>query len=122
MGIAFNSFGCAGLSFIAGVVIDADHFIDYYLNHPFTLKLSRIYDTFEKRGLAKLYILLHSYEMLIILWLSIYVFSMSASWIALAIGLTQHIIFDVFTNPIRISGYFFIYRLWNGFKKEMIFK
>lgn len=121
MGTAFKSFGCAVLSFIAGVVIDADHFLDFFLNHPFTLKFSRIYDAFEKQDLSRLYLVLHSYEILVILWLSIYAFSMSASWIALAIGLTQHIIFDIFTNPIRVNGYFFTYRLCKGFKKEMIF-
>ena len=114
MGIAFKSLGCAVISFIAGVAIDADHFIDYYLNHPFTLNLNRIYDAFEKPDLTKIYILLHSYEILIALWLSVCLFSMSASWIALAIGLTQHMIFDIFTNPIRVRGYFFTYRIWMG--------
>ena len=45
---------------------------------------------------------------------------MSPAWKAAAIGLTQHVIFDSFTNPVRWPGYFFTYRMLNGFKKELL--
>ena len=122
VGAYFKSFECALISFVAGVAIDIDHFIDYYANHPFTLKLSRIYKTLGDRDLPRLYLVLHSYEIMVLLWVCIYLFSMSPAWKAMAVGLTQHLIFDSFTNPLRWPGYFFTYRMLKGFKKELLFK
>jgi hypothetical protein len=39
---------------------------------------------------------------------------------ALAIGASQHIIFDQFTNPIKPLGYFLTYRAMKKFKTEDI--
>ena len=38
----------------------------------------------------------------------------------MAIGLTQHIIFDQMTNPIRNLGYFATYRIMKNFRKELL--
>jgi len=122
VGAYYGSFECALISFIAGVAIDLDHFIDYYANHPFTLKLTRIYKILYDRNLPRLYLILHSYEIIIFLWFCIYLFSMGPLWKAAAIGLTQHLIFDSFTNPLRWPGYFFTYRLLKGFKKNLLFR
>ncbi len=118
--VYFKSFGCAAASFAAGVLIDLDHLIDYCASHGFTWKAQAIYDACRRINLKKLYVVLHSYELIILLWIAIYVFSMSIIWKAVAIGLTQHIIFDQLTNPINTFGYFFTYRIIKGFKKELI--
>lgn len=120
--IHFRSFVCALISFLAGVLIDLDHLIDFYANNRFTFSIKRIYCACIRIRFRKIYILLHSYEMLIILWLAIYFFSLSNIWKALAIGLTQHIIFDQLTNPISRYGYFLTFRIAKGFKKEIVLK
>lgn len=81
-----------------------------------------IYDAWARINMKKLYLVLHSYEILIILWIIIYTAGPSVFWKAAAIGLTQHIILDQFTNPVFILSYFFTYRLLNGFDKAMIIK
>jgi dolichol kinase len=116
----FRSFSCAAVSFIAGVFIDLDHLIDYYAAHRFTFSVKRIYCACVRIRFKKLYLLLHSYEIVIILWIAIYAFSLSDIWKAAAIGLTQHIIFDQITNPISALGYFLTYRIMKGFKKDHI--
>jgi len=63
----------------------------------------------------KVFVALHSYELITLLWVAISVFSLSDAWVALAIGLTQHLIFDQFTNPVKLFGYFFTYRALNHF-------
>ncbi len=120
MGIYFRSLPCALASFISGVFIDLDHFLDYYANHGLTFKLKNIYDACERSDLKKIYVVLHSYEIVILSWLIIYTVPLSVFWKAGAIGLTQHMIFDQLTNPFSIRGYFFTYRLLNGFDKNIL--
>lgn len=116
----FRSFGCAAISFLAGVFIDLDHLIDYYTQHKFTLKLKRIYCACRRIRFKRLYLLAHSYELIVALWIAIWAFSLSNAWKALAIGMTQHLIFDQITNPINTFGYFLTYRILKGFRKELI--
>jgi hypothetical protein len=122
VGLAFKSAKCAVVSFASGVLIDIDHLFDYYSNHGFTLQLKKMYDTFVAVNLRRIYIFLHSGELVIILWVLIYVFSLSNCWKAFAIGLTQHLILDQITNPISAFGYFLIYRAMRGFKKKHIMR
>jgi hypothetical protein len=116
----FKSFPAAFASFLTGTLIDFDHFFDYYANHHFTLSLRKVYEASEATNFKKLYLLLHSYELVVILWLAITILSLGPIWKGVAIGLTQHMIVDQFTNPMTFKGYFLIYRIAKGFKKEKV--
>jgi dolichol kinase len=120
--VYFRSFSCAITSFLVGVLIDFDHVFDYYKNHHFTLKIKDIYCACVEVNMKKLYLVLHSYELVIIFWIVIYAFSLGNIWKAAAIGLTQHMLFDQFTNPMVLPGYFMTYRIMKGFKKESLLK
>ena len=116
----FKSLPCAIASFAAGILVDLDHFFDYYLNYRFTLKIRDIYYACLEVNLKRLYVIFHSYELVIALWLLIYYMSLGNIWKALAIGATQHMIIDQITNTFNMFGYFLIYRILHGFKKELI--
>lgn len=118
----FHSVWCAFVSFAAGTLIDLDHLIDYYANHPYTANLKKIYVACLDMNLKKLYLVLHSYEFIILLWFAIYTFSLSDIWKAVAIGFTQHLIFDQIINPITPLGYFLTYRIIKGFSKKVLIK
>jgi len=119
----FRSAAAAFTCFLGGVLIDADHLFDYYANNGFTLKARNIYDACcGATGLKKLYLILHSYELLTIFWMVICVMSLGDLWIALAIGMTQHIVVDTMTNPLNPFGYMLTYRIKKGFKKEYILR
>jgi len=107
---------------LSGFLIDADHLLDYALSYKLTFNARKIYETCEKLELKKFYLVLHSLEIVIILWAAIYIFSLGKFWQAIALGLTQHIVLDQFTNRMRPFGYFFIYRLLNRFKKEKVLR
>ena len=113
--IYFKSTICGVSSFLAGVLIDLDHLYDYYREHGFTLNPMAVYRGCVEMDLTRIYLFLHSYELLTILWISISVFSLSKLWIAFAIGVTQHLIFDQIFNPIDKCGYFLSYRIAKGF-------
>lgn len=116
----FKSLPAAIISFLTGTLIDFDHYFDYYANHHFTLSLRKVYCASLATDFKQLYLLLHSYELVLALWAAIGIFSLGAAWKGAAIGLTLHIILDQFTNPIRLPGYFLAYRIAKGFKKESI--
>lgn len=116
----FRSFGYCLIAFLSGFLIDADHLLDYTLSRKFTFNVWKIYKSCENMELDRLYLVLHSFEIIIFLWVCIYLFSIGKFWQAIALGMTQHIILDRFTNPIHHLGYFFTYRLLNRFKREKI--
>lgn len=122
----FKSLACGIASFLAGVLIDIDHIFDCYLNHGTHFKLKDIYNYCMEVKFDKLTFIFHSYELLAILWAMTLIFSFGNIWKAVAIGLTQHIIFDQIVNThirkMEPLAYFFIYRLRNRFKKEEIVK
>lgn len=118
MGYYFKSIACAVSSFLAGILIDLDHLVDYYLNYGFTIKVKAIYVACLDMSFDKLRLFFHSYELIALAWLAVYALSLSNIWKAAAIGLTQHLIFDQLVNPIKVKGYFFAYRFMQGFKKD----
>ena len=122
VGIHFQSLPCAIMTLVSGVVIDADHFLDYYITHGFTFNIKNVYNACLKVNLKTLILILHSYELIALLWVCIYIFSLSPMWKAMAVGVTQHMIFDQLVNPINKYGYFLTYRIAKGFRKELLLK
>jgi hypothetical protein len=74
----------------------------------------------------RLTLIFHSYEVIILLWLAIGIFSLSNIWKAVAIGLTQHLLLDhlrnLFSGKLYGLGYFLTYRMKNRFQKAKIAK
>lgn len=106
--------------FFSGFLIDADHFLDYYYSHPFTFNLKKISDACHQKNLKKIFVLLHSFELIFLMWLLITLLKADRVWLALAVGFTQHMIVDlVFNHPISL-GYFLTYRILKGFRKESL--
>lgn len=68
----------------------------------------------------KVYLIFHSYELIAMLWIAIYAFSLSGVWAAMAIGITQHLAFDQILNPVNTFTYFLTYRILRSFKKESL--
>ena len=105
------------LAIIGGVLIDMDHFVDYFLH--FGLNFN-ILGFFTHRHLAsgKIYVLLHSWELVIALWLG----SLAFLWITpLAAGMTAHLLIDTFSRRKKsILFYSLFYRIGRGFSRETI--
>ncbi len=119
----FYSWQALTACFLSGVLIDLDHFYDQFAHYK---KISLRYRDMVKYctavPLKKLYVLLHAYEWLLILWWAIGYFHLGTVWAGAAAGLTVHLICDQFTNPLKPLGYFFIFRLKNNFDAEKILR
>ena len=104
--------------FFSGVLIDTDHYLEYYLlrkKFPFRYKDLLEYCWSNKE--TKVYLFFHAYEYLLVLWLWIYFFHPGLLWLGVTIGLTTHLVLDQFTNPIKPLFYFLTFRLHNHFEK-----
>ena len=104
--------------FFSGFLIDIDHYLEYYLlRKKFPYRYKDLVDFCCYNNEGKVYLIFHAYEYLFILWFSIYFFHLGLLWLGFAIGLTTHLIFDQFTNPIKPLFYFLTFRIKNQFEK-----
>ncbi len=109
--------------FLSGILIDVDHVVDLCIyKKRIVLSAQALFNFCEREKGGKLYLVLHSYELLALLWISIGLFKLSDVWLGLALGLSVHMALDQFSNPVRPWVYFFWYRIKYGFAKEHIFK
>ena len=107
--------------FLSGVLIDTDHYLEYYiLRKKFPFRYKDLVDFCWDAKVNKHYLLFHAYEYLFILWFLIYFFNIGVIWIGVALGLTTHLLFDQWTNPIKPFFYFLTFRLKNQFEKRKI--
>lgn len=107
---------------MAGILMDADHYLDYVREHGVSFNLKKVYNTCKNpASFKRLFLILHSYEFVIILWSLIFAFKLNVIWNYIAIGFTLHLLIDQVTNPVRSLSYFFLFRALNGFQTEKVF-
>lgn len=109
-------------TFLGGVLIDIDHFLDYVLSFGFNFN----YDYFVKGEYFlrsnKAYIIFHAVEYIIILGLlAIFLKNKKKKMIftSLALGILSHLLIDILLFPNPVKGYFILYRLLHGFNVDM---
>ena len=124
--IYFKSFTCGVASFLTGVLIDVDHILDHFLNYGFRFRIKTFYYCCTRNKYGRLSLILHSYELVILLWALIFTLRLGSIWTAAAIGMTQHLILDHIRNIARgkvgWQPYFFLFRLKNRFMTDRIMK
>lgn len=111
-------------NFLTGVFIDTDHFLDYYLSKGFSTKFKIVdfYNVCMNYEFTKLYVFLHSFELLLILWIIAIAYPANLIWWGIVIGASQHLIFDVAINLIKPLGYSFAFRLIKKFNMKELMK
>ncbi|MFH1752740.1 MAG: hypothetical protein ABH875_01005 [Candidatus Omnitrophota bacterium] len=112
---------------MAGIAIDTDHIFDYWMSYGLRrFSLKRFYTCSYRVRYERLTLIFHSYELIILFWLAIWIFSLSDIWKAVAIGFTQHLLLDhlrnLFVGKMRGWGYFLTYRIMNRFATDRLVK
>ncbi|TAN59715.1 hypothetical protein EPN16_06685 [bacterium] len=93
--------------------------MDYYLHTGINLRVVNFFHWCNNRKFEYLTLIFHSFELLFILWIVIYMFGLGSFWVALAIGFSQHMILDLFGNGKFLkthSIYFLTLRAAKGFR------
>lgn len=122
-----RSWGLTVGSFLSGVLVDADHIIDYWIAHGLRFDAKHFFFYFDEgnfQNREKLFFILHGWE-----WLGIFA---AAAWLTdwnpwvtgLMIGYGQHMVLDELRNNMnfRLRPYFWGYSLLWRWKKGFDFK
>lgn len=114
-GSAPGSLLCAA----SGVLIDVDHFYDY-LRHPGRrLDWKHFVDTHYHARLKRIVLFLHSWELLLLLWLGACFTRHALFFLPVAVGFTQHMLLDCVRNCESPLTYFILYRMAKGFSGDL---
>ncbi|MBI5374903.1 MAG: hypothetical protein HZA77_05680 [Candidatus Schekmanbacteria bacterium] len=112
-GSLMASLGCI----IAGVFIDVDHLLEFFMFSKQRFSVKNFMSFFMSLHYKKAFVLFHSYELIIVLWLICLKVNNVVAYGAM-LGYTIHMVFDMIFNPVYWYGYFLSFRLATGFSKE----
>ncbi|MBI2439723.1 MAG: hypothetical protein HYV45_03955 [Candidatus Moranbacteria bacterium] len=128
--ITWFFFGYQPISFLAaffgGVLIDVDHFIDYFIAFGRNFRLTHFLKGYQFFKNDKIYVLFHGWEYVILLIIVIVSIEVSGESRALMWGVTIgaffHLVTDCYINPgMSFKAYSFFYRYWKKFEiKELV--
>ncbi|NWG12162.1 MAG: hypothetical protein HXY20_01365 [Acidobacteria bacterium] len=101
---------------LVGVLVDLDHFIDFWLNRGLSLDIQEFFEFNYYGNSRRFFDFLHGYELIPLLW---YLTSL-AGWpnarLGLTLGYAIHLLGDQFFNThLNRWTYFLAYRLYHGF-------
>ena len=114
-------------AFAAGfssVLIDLDHVTDYVLYNRGWGGVQDFFKSCEEGQLDRLYLVFHSFEFVIFLWLLVG-FGIAAPWgVGLTIGISGHMLLDWFGNRhiVQPSFYWLWFRAVNGFDGNRLYR
>lgn len=118
---AYNELAPALASFLVGTLIDLDHVIDYLYAHGKKWDWKKVNGAHHERFSGKLYVPLHSYELLIIFFLLTLDSSLTPWRVGISMSLLAHFLCDQFFNPNRkFSTYFLINRIIHKFEADKV--
>ncbi|MBN2054903.1 hypothetical protein JW905_08270 [bacterium] len=104
--------------FFAGVLLDLDHIPDYFIERGFRLAPGDFFKTCAAAGFKRLFIFLHSWELIPLLLIAGFLLGTLPLFAALAFGVLVHVLADQAANPVKPGAYSFINRARHGFHIE----
>ena len=114
-----GSLNAAAVCFAAGTVIDIDHVLDYYLySGRLSLSVSEISGFYPRFG--KVFVFLHSYELLLAGAVVAYLLQAQVLFIGAAVGFMGHLLLDTAGYEMKPQSYFLVYRVFCGFRLERL--
>lgn len=120
--LVFHSYLLALSSFIFGIFIDLDHFIEYFRECGIKLDIKEFFQLAETYSFKKNFLILHSWELFIVFSLIVLFSSPNEMLFGVFIGYAFHLIFDQFGNLSKPLSYSFIYRWKRDFLTEKIWR
>jgi len=111
--------------FLSNSLIDIDHIIDYWYDYGFNLSRRRFLKACSHAGFTHFFVLLHSFEVLFVILLALFIFRNNSSCIpyilGIFLGFSTHLVSDIIYNKGIKLKYFFIFnRYARGFKLDNI--
>ncbi|KKP29986.1 MAG: hypothetical protein UR15_C0007G0002 [Parcubacteria group bacterium GW2011_GWA2_31_28] len=109
---------------MGGFFIDLDHLLDYFLAFGTKFNLTYFLKGYSFLKTDKIYVIFHSWELIIFLFFTILFFinfiTLRALLFSFSLSLFLHLSVDVFTNNMKAQSYFLLYRLFNKFELKTL--
>jgi membrane-bound metal-dependent hydrolase YbcI (DUF457 family) len=119
----YRSRPAAVASFLAGFLIDLDHIVDYVRAHGWTLNWSRFNEACHEKYSGKLYLPLHSFELLILFFILFRGPKRQPFRMGITLSVLVHLLLDQRCNPSRRwQTYFLADRIHKKFDANRILK
>ena len=110
-------------SFLAGFLIDLDHIVDYVRAHGWKLNWSAFNEASHEKYSGKLYLPLHSYELLALFFMFFRGERRQPYRVGITLSILTHLLLDQKCNPDRRPlTYFLADRIRKGFQANLILK
>jgi hypothetical protein len=97
----YRSPKAAVASFLAGWLIDLDHIVDYVTAHGWKLNWSRFNEASHEKYSGKLYLPLHSYELLALFFILFRGPKVQPYRVGISLAVLTHLLLDQKCNPSR---------------------
>ena len=111
--------------FLGGIMPDIDHVLEFIIHKGVRgITVKKVYDAFSPEHdplFEKLYLFLHSIELVILLWI-VLVFANNIYLTAFTAGYTLHLIMDIRGNDLSRNFYFFTWRMYKRFDINKLFE
>ncbi len=104
----YRSPKAAWASFLVGFLIDLDHIFDYVRAHGWKMNWSKVKEASHENYSGKLYLPLHSYELIAIFFLLFKGKSRQPYRVGITLSLLTHLLLDQRCNPSRKAGTYFL--------------
>lgn len=112
----YKSPGAGIASFLVGWLIDVDHVVDYVKAHGWRPNWEKISEAKHEHYSGKLYLLLHSYELLALFFLLFKKPEKRAYRVGITLSVLTHLLLDQKCNPCRKPlTYFLAHRAYKRF-------
>lgn len=119
----YKSPAAAIASFLAGWLIDLDHIVDYVRAHGWTLNWQRFNEAAHEKYSGKLYLPLHSFELLALFFVFFKGRRLQPYRIGITASILTHLLLDQKCNPCRSPlTYFLTHRIRHRFDASLILK
>jgi membrane-bound metal-dependent hydrolase YbcI (DUF457 family) len=117
----FKSWELSLSSLIAGIFIDVDHAIDYFMEHGLRIHLSEVFNFFYEEKHRKITLLFHGWEWLVVLGIFTKLTDFNPWVTGALIGYGHHIVSDYFYSKASVLTYSLIWRWKNKFDSQILF-
>jgi hypothetical protein len=121
--IFFKSWKLAILAFLSGILIDLDHFIDYFLIYKTDFNFEKFFNGYQFIESKKVYVFLHGWEWLAIILLIGFLTKEMEPALAMVVGIFGHLAVDQILSFKNVPLFYFLtYRYLKKFDLETLDK
>lgn len=107
-------------AFVGGILIDLDHFIDYFMTYGMRFNLTDFFQGMQFLKSGKIFVFFHAWEYLLILLIILYFLDKKRIVVrsfvaALSLSIFLHLLVDIVVAGGHAELYSIIYRFWVNF-------